>query len=67
MQCKLDAYQFQNANEHNDFMQNSQTVVNLMRKVKISHTKINKKKKNNQTIGLLNTAKFAELGNQLSH
>lgn len=66
MQCKLDAYQFQNANEHNDFMQNSQTVVNLMRKVKISHTKINNKK-NNQTIGLLNTAKFAELGNQLSH
>lgn len=48
MQCKLDAYQFQNANEHNDcvdFMQNSQTVVNLMRKVKISHTKINNKKK----------------------
>lgn len=66
MQCKLDAYQFQNANEHNDFMQNSQTVVNLMRKVKISHTKINNKK-NNQTIGLLNTAKFDELGNQLSH
>lgn len=36
MQCKLDAYQFQNANEHNDcvdFMQNSQTVVNLMRNV----------------------------------
>lgn len=66
MQCKLDAYQFQNANEHNDFMQNSQTVVNLMRKVKISHTKINNKK-TNQTIGLLNTAKFAELGNQLSH
>lgn len=45
MQCKLDAYQFQNANEHNDFMQNSQTVVNLMRKEKISHTKINNKKK----------------------
>lgn len=66
MQCKLDAYQFQNANEHNDFMQNGQTVVNLMRKVKISHTKINNKK-TNQTIGLLNTAKFAELGNQLSH
>lgn len=47
MQCKLDAYQFQNANENNDcvdFMQNSQTVVNLMRKVKISHTKINNKK-----------------------
>lgn len=66
MQCKLDAYQFQNANEHNDFMQNSQTVVNLMRKVKISHTKINNKK-TNQTIGLLNTAKLAELGNQLSH
>lgn len=69
VQCKLDAYQFQNANEHNDcvdFMQNSQTVVNLMRKVKISHTKINNKK-TNQTIGLLNTAKFAELGNQLSH
>lgn len=66
MQCKLDAYQFQNANEHNDFMQNSQTVVNLMRKVKISHTKINNKK-TNQTIGLLNSAKFAELGNQLSH
>lgn len=69
VQCKLDAYQFQNTNEHNDcvdFMQNSQTVVNLMRKVKISHTKINNKK-TNQTIGLLNTAKLAELGNQLSH
>lgn len=32
VQCKLDAYQFQNANEHNDcvyFMQNSQTVANF--------------------------------------